>query len=59
MVRGANKDPDFRSLKSVIPEEFDRLIKNVYKVLLTRGMIGTYLYSVDPETQQLLRKLTA
>lgn len=56
MIRTENKDPDFRSLKSVSPEEFDRLIKNVYKVLLTRGMLGTYIYSVDPETQQFLHQ---
>lgn len=56
MIRAENKDPDFRSLKSVSPEEFDRLIKNVYKVLLTRGMLGTYIYSVDPETQQFLHQ---
>ena len=56
MIRTENKDPDFRSLKSVSPEEFDRLIKNVYKVLLTRGMLGTYIYSVDHETQLFLHE---
>lgn len=58
-VRGANKDPDFRSVKAVPNEEFYRLVTNVYKVLLTRGMLGTVLYSVDPETQALLQRLTA
>jgi len=29
----------------------------VYKVLLTRGMIGTLLYSQDEETNQRLRDL--
>lgn len=58
-VRGANKDPDFRSVKAVPDEEFHRLITNVYKVLLTRGMLGTLLYSVDSETQGLLQRLTA
>jgi DUF2075 family protein len=38
-------------------EEFDRLIRNVYKVLLTRGMVGTALYSTDEETQAMLRGL--
>ena len=55
--RSGSKDPDFRSLKSVPNEEFDRLIRNVYKVLLTRGMVGTVIYSTDDETQAMLRTL--
>jgi hypothetical protein len=38
-------------------DAFDRAIRNTYKVLLTRGMRGTLLYSTDPETQQLLESL--
>ncbi|KAA1420688.1 DUF2075 domain-containing protein [Mumia zhuanghuii] len=37
--------------------EFDRAIRNAYKVLLTRGMRGTIVYSSDPETQALLDSL--
>jgi DUF2075 family protein len=37
--------------------EFGRLIRNVYKVLLTRGMIGTILYSPDPQTRERLHSL--
>ena len=55
--RSGSKDPDFRSLKSVPNEEFDRLIRNVYKVLLTRGMVGTVIYSTDEETQAMVRAL--
>jgi hypothetical protein len=55
--RSGSKDPDFRSVKSVPNEEFDRLIRNVYKVLLTRGMVGTVIYSTDDETQAMLRTL--
>jgi uncharacterized protein len=36
---------------------FDVLVRNVYKVLLTRGLIGCVLYSTDPETRALLTKL--
>lgn len=54
--RAFNKDPDFRSLTRVTDQEFDRLIRNVYKVLLTRGMIGTLICSVDAETQEHLRE---
>lgn len=38
-------------------EEFDRAVRNTYKVLLTRGMRGTTVMSTDPETQELLRSL--
>ncbi len=55
--RDASRDPDFRSLKKVSDHEFGRLVRNVYKVLLTRGMIGTVIYSTDPETRALLRSL--
>lgn len=55
--RQGNKDPDFRNRQRVDDAEFDRLVRNVYKVLLTRGMKGTLLYSTDPETQDALRRL--
>ena len=37
--------------------EFDRAVRNTYKVLLTRGMRGTTVYSTDSETQDLLHSL--
>ncbi|WP_196804491.1 hypothetical protein [Cellulomonas sp. URHD0024] len=51
-------DPDFRSIKTVDDATFDRLLRHVYKVLLTWGMVGTILYSTDPETRAKLRELT-
>ena len=57
VVRSANKDPDFRNRTQVTDHEFGRLIRNVYKVLLTRGMVGTVIYSPDPETRELLHTL--
>jgi DUF2075 family protein len=33
------------------PADYARLIRNTHKVLLTRGMVGTILYSTDPETR--------
>ncbi|MBZ2195396.1 DUF2075 domain-containing protein [Ruania sp. N2-46] len=53
--REFNKDPEFRSRTSVEDATFDRLVRHVYKVLLTRGLVGTLLYSVDEETQAMLR----
>lgn len=39
------------------PDEFEALVRNTYKVLLTRGMVGTILYSDDPETAEMFRGL--
>jgi hypothetical protein len=57
MVRSANKDPDFRNRNTVDDSQADRLIRNVYKVLLTRGMRGVAIYSVDQQTNARLRGL--
>ncbi|MGW0564282.1 DNA/RNA helicase domain-containing protein [Streptomyces sp. NPDC003016] len=53
--RSASKDPIFT--KTTPDSEIDRLIRNTYKVLLTRGMVGTIIYSTDPETRDKLRSL--
>ncbi|MEU4558658.1 DUF2075 domain-containing protein [Actinoplanes sp. NPDC023936] len=55
--RDAFKDPDFRNRKAVSDERVDQLIRNTYKVLLTRGMRGTIVYAADPETRTFLRHL--
>ena len=55
-IRAASKDPALLK-KGVTDEQADRLIRNTYKVLLTRGMMGTVLYSVDAETQRFLASL--
>jgi uncharacterized protein len=44
-------------VKRGTPEEFDRAVRNTYKVLLTREMRGTVVYSTDDETQRLLQPL--
>jgi DUF2075 family protein len=38
-------------------EVYDRLVRQTYRVLLTRGRAGTVLYSTDPETRVKLRQL--
>ena len=37
--------------------DFNRLARNVYKVLLTRGLRGCVIYPADPETRQTLAGL--
>lgn len=36
---------------------FDELVRNVYKVLLTRALRGCAIFSTDPETQALLQRV--
>lgn len=51
----ASRDPAFRGKHA---NHFDAFVRNVYKVLLTRGMVGTVVYSTDAATRKLLRELT-
>lgn len=37
------------------PADIEKFIKNIYAVLLTRGMLGTYVYVVDPALRDHLR----
>jgi len=55
--RAHSRDPAFRSATTVSDAQFDGLIRNVYKVLLTRGMIGTVVYSTDAQTRSYLTTL--
>ena len=50
-------DPALRSRTAVSDDHFDALVRNIYKVLLTRGMQGVGIHSVDPETNELLASL--
>ena len=54
-VREATKDPVFK--KSTPAGEYERLVRHTYKVLLTRGMIGTVVFSTDAETREFLKGL--
>ncbi|AYY14963.1 DUF2075 domain-containing protein [Actinobacteria bacterium YIM 96077] len=56
-VRSENRDPAFRNRNSVSDAEFDRNVRNVYKVLLTRGMVGTVVYATDRHTREFLAEL--
>jgi uncharacterized protein len=43
-----------KSLKNK-PEELVKLVKNIYKVLMSRGMKGCYVYFTDKETEHYFR----
>jgi uncharacterized protein len=40
-------------------ERVDRIIRNTYKTLMTRGMKGCYVYSTDPETSDFIKSRLA
>jgi uncharacterized protein len=48
----ATKDPTLRKDAA----NFETYLKNVYRVLLTRGMKGCYVYFTDKETEEYFRK---
>ena len=58
----ARTDQSLRGLKGSYPDPdeaytvADRIIKNTYKVLMTRGMKGCYVYCTDPGMAEHLRK---
>ena len=54
--RRANADPELAK-RSVTDLQVERHIRNIYKVLLTRGMTGTIIYATDPHTQEFLAHL--
>ncbi|RSM62284.1 DUF2075 domain-containing protein [Kibdelosporangium aridum] len=53
---GKSKD---KAVNGAPRDVFEQLIKNTYKVLLTRGMQGVCLYSNDPETNDFLAKMAS
>ncbi|PYC87445.1 ATP-binding protein [Streptomyces tateyamensis] len=55
--RHLSKDNVFT--KATTDAEVDRLIRHTYKVLLTRGVRGTVVYSADAETRAKLRELVS
>lgn len=36
----------------------DRIIRNTYRILMTRGMKGCYVFATDPELRGYLRART-
>ena len=57
--RSGNQDPALGKVspRTLTDDKFDQLVRNIYKVLLTRGLHGIVLYALDAETQEFLRKL--
>ena len=59
----ASSDPSFKGIKKIYKEDkeganqiSDIIIKNTYRVLLTRGTKGCYVYCVDKNLNQYLKE---
>ena len=53
---GEFKRPHQRKVKDEDLDLIDKLIRNTYKVLFTRGQKGLYLYVMDDALREYLRK---
>ncbi len=58
----AKQDKSLQGFKSAIKsgevgvyEKADRLIRNTYRTLMTRGMKGTFVYCTEPDVADYLR----
>ena len=54
--RDASSDP-LIARRKLTQAELTDLLQHAYRVLLTRGMKGTFVYSTDWETREMLRRL--
>lgn len=62
----ASSDRSIRGYKKVLERDpiagkarLDRIIKNTYRTLMTRGMKGCYVYCTDPETAEYFKSRLA
>lgn len=61
-TRRASSDQSVKGLKQILRDDpgsarelADRIVKNTYRTLMTRGMKGCYVYCTDPALAQYLR----
>lgn len=50
---------DLKNNPELARKKVDEIIKNTYRTLMTRGLKGCYIYSVDDETNQYFKKFIA
>ena len=58
-VKSATKDPKLRSAPNEATMTYDDYVRNIYRVLMSRGMKGCYLYICDENLRNYLKKLLA
>ena len=64
-TKRAGQDSSIHGLKKMLKEDpekaksqADEIIKNTYRTLMSRGLKGCYIFSVDPETNEWFRSAT-
>ena len=62
VTKHASTDPSFKGIKKMLKEDksetfkiADEIIRNTFRVLLTRGKKGYYIYCVDKELNHYLK----
>ena len=53
----AKSDKSLWGAKSFNKEELDKIIKNTYKTLMTRGQKGCYIYCEDKQLQEHIKRI--
>ncbi len=48
-------DQSFDAVVKRSPKDFEVMVKNTYRVLLSRGMKGCYVYFMDKDTERFVR----
>ena len=54
----ANKSESYDTVVKRSGDRLTDLVKNTYRVLLTRGMKGCFVYFIDKETEDFFRSRT-
>lgn len=57
--KSASQDPVLRRTVTEATMTFDEYVRNIYRVLMSRGMKGCYLYIVDEPLRQYFKDLIA
>ena len=55
--KSACKDPVLKRTQKEATMTFDDYVRNIYRVLMSRGMKGCYLYVCDKELRKYLKEL--
>jgi len=64
VLKRSNQDSSVRGIKTMLKQDpeaakalADRIVKNTYRTLMTRGQKGCYLFCVDAETNEYFKRL--
>ena len=58
-VKTATRDPKLRSAPTEATMTFDDYVRNIYRVLMSRGMKGCFLYICDENLRNYIKQLLA